>query len=74
MDNLCCLDCDGYALWDGDYCCTLKMQILSYGEEKTHRALNPENVLKAPCIEYRHDGTEKHYHMNHEIWNNCNKL
>ena len=27
----CCLNCDGFCLWDGDYCCTKEMSIHQYG-------------------------------------------
>jgi len=27
----CCLTCDGFCWWDGDYCCTQEMKIHQYG-------------------------------------------
>ena len=27
----CCLTCDGFCWWDGDYCCTKHMEIHQYG-------------------------------------------
>ena len=27
----CCLTCDGFCWWDGDYCCTMEMKIHQYG-------------------------------------------
>ena len=27
----CCLNCDGFCWWDGDYCCTKEMSIHQYG-------------------------------------------
>ncbi len=27
----CCLNCDGFCWWDGDYCCTKEMKIHQYG-------------------------------------------
>lgn len=27
----CCLTCDGFCWWDGDYCCTQKMDIHQFG-------------------------------------------
>ena len=27
----CCLTCDGFCWWDGDYCCTKHMKIHQYG-------------------------------------------
>lgn len=27
----CCLNCEGFCWWDGDYCCTKKMKIHQFG-------------------------------------------
>lgn len=27
----CCLNCNAFCWWDGDYCCTIKMKIHQYG-------------------------------------------
>ena len=27
----CCLNCEGFCWWDGDYCCTKHMEIHQYG-------------------------------------------
>lgn len=29
-DKKCCLNCDGFCWWDGDYCCTMEMKIHQY--------------------------------------------
>ena len=31
LNKKCCLNCDGFCWWDGDYCCTKEMKIHQYG-------------------------------------------
>ena len=52
------MTCQGFAWWDGDYCCTLKMQILQHAPA-TNPWLRDEilGVLETPetCGEYMED-------------------
>ena len=54
----CCINCEGFAWWDGDYCCTLHMRIHQHapGTDPWFR----EDILKTmkgpvDCKDYRAD-------------------
>lgn len=69
----CCLTCHAYALWDGDYCCTWHMKILSYCDDN-YKAYNPERLIINKCDEYKQAENNKHLDMVIETWNKCNPL
>lgn len=56
----CCLNCDGFCWWDGDYCCTKEMKIHQYGILYPYGYMwmnkDIENTMQTPetCIEYNY--------------------
>lgn len=46
-----CIDCSHFCYWDGDWCCSIKLKIISGINEKT---INPNNCTKErDCEDYR---------------------
>ena len=63
----CCINCEAFCWWDGDYCCTMKMKIhqYGYGNENGGYFANPymnrdiDNTMQLGknCEDYRKWGT-----------------
>jgi len=68
-----CLDCEGFAWWDGDYCCTLHMTILSHTEDDSYKALNPEFIEENECPDFKRTWSKKHREIEHQAWELNNK-
>lgn len=69
-----CLSCENFALWDGDYCCVEKAEILSSCTVELE-AKSPSNVIGfnvQNCETYREAG-DYTVKRNKEIWNTFNK-
>lgn len=54
----CCIRCQGFAWWDGDYCCTMQMKIHQHAPA-TNPWMNDDilRTMKTPetCLDYRDD-------------------
>ena len=46
----CCLNCQGFCFWDGDYCCSLQMKIHQYGLGNGFHYMTRDidNTMKGP--------------------------
>ena len=56
----CCLTCDGFCWWDGDYCCTMEMKIHQYcwpHQIWFDRDIDKTMVLGKNCKDYHKWGT-----------------
>lgn len=54
-----CIDCEGFAYWDGDWCCVSLMKILS-GIDENNKTINPEVCEEEhECEDFR-DASETH--------------
>lgn len=69
-----CLDCHAFALWDGDWCCTWNMKILSYCRDfpRDYEATTPDYILENDCKDYRYNESKRHNEIQKELWNRCN--
>lgn len=67
-----CLDCEHFTYWDGDYCCTWKMMILSEATE-SGKALNPDRVLEEDTCHDFSEAWDITKRVNKETWENLNK-
>lgn len=48
-----CIDCEGFTYWDGDWCCTLLMKLLS-GIDENDKTINPEECERErECNDFR---------------------
>ena len=58
----CCLNCDGFCWWDGDYCCTKEMKIHQYGNGSIHMTEDIEKTMETPdtCEDYEYTHHEKY--------------
>lgn len=73
-ENFCCLHCDHYAIWDGDYCCVWKLKLLSLGDDDG-AAIQPQRVLEPrsqECSDFEQIEEEKFTKLNIETWNKYN--
>lgn len=59
----CCLNCQGFAYWDGDYCCVPNMKILQYGNGKIwmNEDLIRTMEYNKDCEDYEYTSYHKHY-------------
>ena len=67
-DRECCLTCQGFAFWDGDYCCIRKWKIhqYGYGHENGGFFAYPwmnediDNTMKTPetCKDYKKNNSK----------------
>jgi len=58
----CCLNCDGFCYWDGDYCCIKEMSIHQYGNESEQMTCDIDNTMQTPetCKKYKYAHHEKY--------------
>lgn len=62
----CCLNCDGFCWWDGDYCCTKEMKIHQYGMLYPYgywwMNKDIDNTMQTPetCEDYEYAHHEKY--------------
>lgn len=52
----CCLDCQAFCWWDGDYCCTMQMKIHDHSKDG-RMSMNIQRTMKTPetCNDYMYD-------------------
>lgn len=68
----CCLTCQHFTWWDGDYCCTHHFNILS-GADNKNKATHPEKVLNNSCDDYSQEYlNQAHLKIVITCWNKCN--
>lgn len=67
-----CINCEGLALWDDDWCCTLKMEILSGLDEEKYKTLHPEVCeQERECEDFRDASeayTSRGLALREEVW------
>ena len=72
-NNKSCVDCAWFCFWDGDWCCSRNMEIISMGDEHG-AAVTPESVTNhEPCGDFELD-TEEGIAYNRSIWRNINGI
>lgn len=70
-DRKCCLFCQNYALWDGDYVCIAEFKILSYASIND-AAETPEEILKERKCNNFNTSAPKGLQTDIEVWNCLN--
>ena len=73
----CCLNCDGFCWWDGDYCCTKEMSIHQYGYPNGYwmnRDIIKTMETPETCKYYAYTHHEKYPESDNPYINEYNKL
>ena len=73
INNKSCVDCAWFCFWDGDWCCSRNMEIISMGDEHG-AAVTPKSVTNhGPCGDFELD-MEEGIAYNRSIWKNINGI
>lgn len=83
----CCLNCDGFCFWDGDYCCTKLMEIHQYGIRSNdsfiaqpwmNQDIDNTMLLKEECKDYNkvvyNQNTDNEYIKEYKKWKEWDRL
>ena len=76
-DKKCCLNCDGFCWWDGDYCCTMEMKIHQYCYPHQiwfNRDIDKTMETPETCEDYHYKNHEKYPESENEYMQEYKKF
>jgi len=76
-DKKCCLNCDGFCWWDGDYCCTMEMKIHQYcwpHQIWFNRDIDKTMETPETCEDYHYKHHEKYPESENEYMQEYKKF
>lgn len=72
----CCLNCQGFAFWDGDYCCVPNMSIHQFGNGDIYMNEDIDNTMQTDetCEEYEYSNKHPEYEEEYKKFKEWQKL